>query len=355
MTRARVRDGLEGLVGYHSPQVDAEVRLNTNESPLAPPPEFTEAILGEIAALEWHRYPDRAATDLREAIASHHGVDPSTVLAANGSNEILQSILLAYGGSGRAVLTLEPTYAMHGHIARSTGSEVIEGERGDDFGIDVDELARLVAVHRPAVTFLCTPNNPTGTVDPPETVLAALCAVAPHAGLVLVDEAYGQFSAGSAIELVSDDRSLVVTRTFSKTWAMAAARLGYLIGPTWLIAELEKVMLPYHLSAMTQAAGRVALRFEAAMRDRIGLIVAERGRLTAALADLDLDVFASGANFVLVRTRSRPGDAVWRELLDRSVLVRNCSSWPRLRDCLRITVGTPEENERLLTALEETL
>jgi histidinol-phosphate aminotransferase len=341
--------------GYHSPQVDVDVRLNTNESPLPPPAEFTEELVAEIAGIQWHRYPDRGASALRAAIADHHGVDAPMVLAANGSNEVLQTVLLAYGGAGRAALTFEPTYAMHGQIARTTGTAVIEGDRRDDFGIDVDLLHRLVAEHQPAVIFLCSPNNPTGTVDPPETVLAALDAADGYGGLVVVDEAYGQFAPRSAIELVHDDRSLVVTRTYSKTWALAAARLGYLIGPSWLVSELEKVVLPYHLDTMSQAAGRVALRFEQAMQRRIAQLVEERGRLVAGLTQLELDVFPSDANFVLVRPRKLSGDQVWNALLDASVLVRNCSSWPRLDNCLRITVGAPAENDRLLAALQEIL
>ncbi len=355
MTRARVRADLAMQPGYHSPQVDVAVRLNTNESPLPPPAEFTEELVAEIAEIQWHRYPDRGASALRAAIADHHGVDASRVLAANGSNEVLQTILLAYGGAGRAALTFEPTYAMHGQIARTTGTAVIEGDRRDDFGIDVDLLRRLVAEHQPAVVFLCSPNNPTGTVDPPDTVLAALDATDGYGGLVVVDEAYGQFAPRSAIELVHDDRSLVVTRTYSKTWAMAAARLGYLIGPSWLVSELEKVVLPYHLDTMTQTAGRVALRFEQAMQRRVAQLGEERGRLVAGLTRLELDVFPSDANFVLVRPRELSGDHVWNALLDASVLVRNCSSWPRLDNCLRITVGAPEENDRLLAALQEIL
>lgn len=353
--RARVRDDLATLPGYHSPQVDVDVRLNTNESPVPPPPEFTEAVVAEIAAIDWHRYPDRAATELRAAIAAHHGVDAARVLAANGSNEVLQSLLLAYGGPGRAALTFEPTYAMHGQIARTTGTEVIEAERGPGFVVDPDDLRRIIAERRPAITFLCSPNNPTGTVDPPATVLAAVEAAAGHGGLVVVDEAYGQFAPSSAIDLVDDDRSLVVTRTYSKTWAMAAARLGYLIGPTWLVGELDKVLLPYHLDTMSQAAGRVALRFADAMEDRVAMLVSERRRLIEALGAMDLEVFPSGANFILIRPRSRPGEEVWQALLERSILVRNCSSWPRLDDCLRITVGTAAENDALLAALENLL
>jgi histidinol-phosphate aminotransferase len=174
-------------------------------------------------------------------------------------------------------------------------------------------------------------------------------------GLVVVDEAYGQFAPWSALELVDESVPLVVTRTYSKTWSMAAARLGYLIGPAWLVAELEKVVLPYHLDAVTQAAGRVALRFTDEMEARVAELVEERGRLSAALGDLDVDVWPSGANFVLFRPRERDGAVVWQRLLDRSVLVRDCSSWPRLEGCLRVTIGTPAEDDAFLAALEDAL
>ncbi len=355
MARARVRDDFALSPGYHSPQIDVDVRLNTNESPFAPPQGYADALAAEISRISWNRYPDRAATKLRQGIARHHGVDPAMVFAANGSNEVLQTVMLAFSGAGRKVLTFEPTYAMHGQIARTVGAEVVEGERADDFSVDVSELRRLSQEHKPAITFLCSPNNPTGTVDPLGLVETALDAANAHDGLVLVDEAYGQFATHSALDLLDEERSLVVTRTYSKTWAMAAVRLGYLIGPTWLVSELEKVVLPYHLDSMTQRAGEVALRYVEAMDERVGLLIAERERLSRAMADLDVDVFSSGANFILIRPRNHDGDVVWQGLLDRSVLVRNCSSWPRLTNCLRVTIGTETENARFLTALQEVL
>ncbi|MGE0877904.1 MAG: histidinol-phosphate transaminase [Acidimicrobiia bacterium] len=350
--RPAVRDDLKALEGYHSPQVDVKVRLNTNEAPTPPPAAWRDAYAAEMSRIEWHRYPDRAATELREAIAELHGVQPSQVFAANGSNEVLQTLLLTYGGHGRTVATFEPTYQLHGHIARITGTGHVEGERGPNFELDMDEVRRVVADNDPVITFLCSPNNPTGVVDRPEDVQETL-AIAP--GLVLVDEAYGQFAPWSALELVDDDRNLVVCRTFSKTWSMAAARLGYLIGPTWLVDELDKVILPYHLDTAKQIAGRLALRFNADMEARVQVIVGERERLTAALHDLAVDVWPSGANFILFRPRTMKGQAVWQGLLDRSVLVRNCASWPRLDDCLRVTIGTPEEDDAFIAALREVL
>jgi histidinol-phosphate aminotransferase len=351
-----VRDDLSALEGYHSPQVEVNVRLNTNEAPVAPPAAFRQAYAEAVAKIDWHRYPDRGATALRTAIAELHGVDPAMVFVANGSNEVLQTILLTFAGFGRTVATFEPTYQMHGQIARSTGATVIEGERGADFSLDIAEVRRVITESRPHVTFLCSPNNPTGGVDSPDLVREVLALNAgPNPGLVVVDEAYGQFADWSALELVSEETPLVVTRTFSKTWSMAAARLGYLIGPKWLVAELDKVVLPYHLDTAKQIAGTLAVQYRGDMEERVRMIVAERERVVATLKTLDIEVFPSGANFVLFRTKSKPGRAVWQGLLDRSVLIRDCSGWPRLENCLRVTIGTPEEDDAFLVALTEVL
>ena len=336
------------MAGYHSPQADVKVRLNTNEAPVPPPAEFAERLAAELRRIDWNRYPDRAATELREAIADFHGVAPATVFAANGSNEVIQTVCLTYGGHGRTAAVFEPTYALHSHIARLTGTAVATGQRAADFSLDRDEVARVLRDAAPDITFVCSPNNPTGTVDPPDVVREVLDA-AP--GLVLVDEAYGQFAPWSAIDLVDDDTPLAVTRTYSKTWSMAAARLGYVIGPDWLIAELDKVVLPYHLDAAKQVAGRLALDYVDEMNARVAAVVEERGRLVHALGELDVDVWPSGANFVLIRPRPLDGHAVWEALLERSVLVRDCSSWPGLEGCLRVTIGTSEEDDALLGGL----
>ena len=346
------REDVALMAGYHSPQVDVEVRLNTNESPEPPPAAFVDAVTAAVADVDWNRYPDRAATALRTRIAALHGVTPEQVFVANGSNEVLQTLSLTYAGPGRTVVTFEPTYALHAHIARLTGSTVVSGEREPDFTLSVPEAHRVVRDADPAITYLCSPNNPTGGAETEVTVREVLDVVP---GLLVVDEAYGQFAPWSALDLVDDDRPLVVTRTFSKTWSMAGVRLGYAIGPTWFVQALEKVVLPYHLDTAKQAAGRIALRFVDDMNDRVRLIVSERERISAAMRAMPIDVTPSGANFVLFRPRVRPGRDVWQALLDHSVLVRDCSGWPRLADCLRVTVGTPAENDRFLAALEDTL
>ena len=347
-----VRDDLRALQGYHSAQVDVRIRLNTNESPEPPPTAFRDAMAAEVSNIEWNRYPDRAAVALREAIAESHSVDVAQVFVANGSNEVLQTVLLAYAGPGRTVATFEPTYQMHAQIARVTGATVVEGQRADDFTLDPNEVERVITGSQPHVVFLTSPNNPTGLVEPMERVRQIL-DLAP--GLVVVDEAYAQFSDWSALELIDEDTPMVVTRTFSKTWSMAGARLGYLIGPSWLVAELDKVVLPYHLDAVKQIAGRLALRFASDMDDRVRQTVAERTRISSTLADLGTTVFPSGANFVLFRPDGHEGRAVWQGLVDRSVLIRDCSGWPRLANCLRVTVGTPDENSAFLDALGEVL
>jgi histidinol-phosphate aminotransferase len=351
-SRPKVRDDLVALEGYHSAQVDVRVRLNTNEAPSGPPQAFRDALAAELSRIEWNRYPDRAATELREGIAAFHGVEADQVFVANGSNEVIQTLCLAYGGHGRTCALFEPTYLMHAQIASVAGMDVALGARAADLSLDVDEVKRVIAEHDPAITFLCSPNNPTGMVEPPEAIKEVADLVP---GLLVVDEAYGQFADWSALELVDEDRPLVVTRTYSKTWSMAGARLGYLVAPSWLVAELDKVVLPYHLDMAKQIAGRVALRFVDEMNERVRDLVAERERLVARLATMPVTVWPSGANFVLFRPEARGGRDVWQALVDRSILVRDATSWPRLDDCLRVTIGTPDEDDAFLDALEEIL
>ncbi|GAC1533600.1 MAG: histidinol-phosphate transaminase [Acidimicrobiales bacterium] len=352
MTFPAMRADLGLGEGYHSPQVEAAVRLNTNESPVAPPDEWVQAVQDELATVSWNRYPDRGAWALRKAVAELHGVAADQVWCANGSNEVLQTLLLAYGGPGRSVAVWEPTYALHRHIAELTGTAVVAGPRAADLSLDRSEVLRLIKAEQPTVTFLCSPNNPTGESVDRSTVDAVIDA-AP--GLVVVDEAYGQFAPWSAAELVADDTPLVVTRTYSKTWSLAGLRLGYCLAPREVVVAMERAALPYHLDSFTQIAGRLALRHVDAMERRISMLVEQRGRVAAALAGIAVDTWPSDANFILFRPRSLAGDEVWQGLVDRSVLVRNCSSWPGLDGCLRVTIGTADENTAFLDALAEVL
>ncbi|MGO9149565.1 MAG: histidinol-phosphate transaminase [Acidimicrobiales bacterium] len=345
--------------GYHSPQVEVDVRLNTNESPEPPPHAFVEALADELRSVPLHRYPDREATALRAALAAHHAVDPAQVFCANGSNEVIQCLLLAHGGPGRPAMLFEPTYALHAHIALLTGTPVIAGRRDDAFEVDPAEVARTAAAATrahgpasPAVTFLCSPNNPTGGIETTDSVRSFLALVP---GILAVDEAYGQFAPWSALELIESEPRLVVVRTFSKTWAMAGLRLGYAIADPGVVASLSNVALPYHLDALKQIAGRLALRFSHEMQDRVAATIEERERVAEALSDLPVELWPSKANFILFRVSPRSGSQVWKGLLDHSVLIRDVSDWPRLEGCLRVTIGTRSENDRFLSALGEVL
>jgi histidinol-phosphate aminotransferase len=354
--RPPVRPDLSALTGYHSAQVDVEVRLNTNESPLAPPSAWLDAYRRGLAHIDFNRYPDRQATELRSAIGDSHGVEADRVFCANGSNEVLQSLLLAYGGAGRSAALFEPTYTLHAHIARITATGVAAGGRTDQFELDLDVVAGVLDAHRPVITFLASPNNPTGRAESLATIETVL-DLAP--GLVVVDEAYGQFAPSSALEIAErggpgSDR-LAVVRTFSKTWSMAGVRLGYLVAHPEVVEACELVALPYHLDSSKQLAGTLALAFATEMQDRVALLVEARDRMARSLAALAVETWPSDANFILFRPITRPAREVWNDLLGRSVLVRDCSEWPGLAGCLRVTVGLPEENDRFLAALSESL
>lgn len=353
----RVRDDLRALEGYHSPQVEVDVRLNTNESPFPPPPAFVAALAEAVGSIAWNRYPDRRADRLRAGIAALHGVDAANVFVANGSNEVIQTLLLAYGGPGRTVLTFEPSYQMHAQIARVTGATVVGWARDHDFSLDPASARQAVTEHRPAVAFLTSPNNPTGHADGPE-VLDALAGDGDT--LVVVDEAYAEFGRWSAIERIAEDAPVVVLRTFSKTWSMAAARLGYLVGPVEVVRALETAVLPYHLDTVTQIAGELALQHADEMNERVRLIVEQRAEVAAALTAGGCRVVDSSANFILFEppvagADPAGADAVWAGLVARGVLVRNCSGWPGLAGWLRVTIGTSQENRRFLNALMEVL
>ncbi|MHB1987066.1 MAG: histidinol-phosphate transaminase [Acidimicrobiales bacterium] len=338
--------------GYHSPQVDVEVRLNTNESPEAPPASFLAELVASLSTLEVNRYPDRDVTALRSALALHHDMVPGEVFCANGSNEVLQCLLMAFGGPGRSALIFEPTYALHAHIARLTGTSVLSGPRDEDFAIESRRACDLLDTHQPDVVLLCSPNNPTGRSEPRSTIEAIL-GRAP--GLVIVDEAYAQFSPWTATDLLGSHPNLAVVRTFSKTWALAALRLGYVLAGRGVIEACSTVALPYHLDSFKQEAGLAALHHEPEMRERVGRLVAERERVSAGLARIGVEIWPSDANFVLFRPLSKNASTVWHELVERSVLVRDVSSFTGLSNCLRVTIGTPAENTRFLEALGEVL
>jgi histidinol-phosphate aminotransferase len=349
-----VRDDLKDLHPYGAPQIDVPVRLNTNENPYPPSPRLVQAIANAVAqaAATLNRYPDRDAVELRKDLADYlgHGLTGRHLWAANGSNEVIQQLLQAFGGPGRLALGFDPGYSMHSLIARVTCTGWVAADRDEDFGLDPDRAARAVAAAQPNLVFLTSPNNPTGTAAPMD-VIEAVCDAAP--GIVVVDEAYAEFAREgtlSALSLLPRYPGLVVTRTMSKAFAMAGARIGYLAATPELVSKLLVVRLPYHLSAVTQAVARTALALADEPLATVAHLRAERDGLVRWLRQRGLDVADSDANFVLFGQFDSRRD-VWQGLLDRGVLVREVGP-PRW---LRVTAGTPEEMAAFRSALDEVL
>jgi histidinol-phosphate aminotransferase len=361
-----LRDELRGLAPYGAPQLSLEqapVQLNVNENPYGPSPECVADIAAAVteAAATLNRYPDREFTALRAALASYlsrdtpHGVVPEQVWAANGSNEVMLQLLQAYAGPGRTALSFAPTYSMYPEYARDTNTRWVVGHREQDFSLDLGHARALVEEHRPSVVLLPSPNNPTGTALPPDAI-AGLCeAVAGQGagGLLVVDEAYGEFRrAGvpSALELLPEHRNLVVTRTLSKAFALAGARLGYLAADPAICDGIRVVRLPYHLSAVTQAVALAALRHDGELLGRVEELRLERDATVDWLRAQGHQVADSDANFVLFGV-FRDRHAVWQGLLDRGVLVREVGpdGW------LRVSIGTPAEMAAFRTALTQVM
>lgn len=347
-SRVAVRADLADVAPYGAPQLDVPVRLNTNETPEPPPPAFLDALAARVRDLPLHRYPDRPATELRAALGRRFDLPAARVWAANGSNEVLLQLFQAYGGPGRRLLLTDPGYSAHPLIARAAVTDVVRVDLDADFRLDPATAAAAVERHDPAIVCVASPHNPAGRLVGPDTVRALHDA---GGALVVVDEAYIEFAAGdaSAAALLDELDRLVVTRTFSKAWRLAGLRLGYLLGPAWVVDDVRRVRLPYHLDALTQQAGLVALACADAMTAHVGRIVAERRWLVDRLREIDrVEPLPSDANFVLVRAAT---DGLFARLLDHGVLVRDFSTVRGLEGCVRITVGTRDEHERLLAAI----
>ncbi len=349
--RVPVRHDLLGVEPYGAPQLDVPVRLNTNETPYPPPRSFVEALVAKLDVPELNRYPDRDHVALREAIATRHALDVSQVWAANGSNEILVQLLQAYGGPGRSALTFQPSYSMYPELCRTTSTSLVTCDRDANLRLDADLARAALADHDPDLILLASPNNPVGDLVEGEVVRAL------HddsRALVVVDEAYVEFAGddASALAMLEACERLVIVRTFSKAFRLAGLRLGYLVAAPWVIADIQKVRLPYHLDTIKQMAGIIAIEQEAFFLDHRREIAVERERIVASLADTDIEVFTSAANFLLMRVGH---GEVFQRLLDRGVLVRDVSSQPALAGCVRVTVGTPQENDAFIAALREVM
>ncbi len=341
-----VRDGLESLSAYLAPQVEAPVRLNTNECAVPLPEGFVEDLARAVARIPLNRYPDREARALRSGLSDATGHAAEGIWVANGSNEVLQHLCLAYGGPGRTALVFDPTYSMHALIPRMVGTSLLRRRLGPGFVLP-DEVPEA------SIVFACSPNNPTGNAQPSDAV-ERLCVAAP-ASLVVVDEAYVEFGGRTAQPLLERFDNLVVVRTFSKAFSLAGLRLGYCLAAPALLEALVKVRLPYHLSALTQAAGLVALRHLAAARAVLDGLRGQRDRILETLPTIEgVEAFPSDANFVLFRSDVDAG-ALWRALVARGVLVRDVSAAAGLERCLRVTAGTPRETGAFLDALPAAL
>lgn len=347
------RSDLADLKPYRAPQMDAPVKLNTNESPYGPPEAFNEELRQRVAGLNLNRYPIRDFTEVREKLAEYLKTLTDRVWLANGSNEIILQLLLAFGGPERKVMTFEPTYGMHGQITRISGTRHLRARRNPNFTIHPEASIEAIQLHRPDVVFLCSPNNPTGNSNSAEEVIA-ICEASP--ALVILDEAYVEFSGRGHLRLVEECDNLVVTRSFSKSWRLAGARIGYLVAPPRIIDEVQKVRLPYHFSALSQATVLTALNHADEITGTIETIAFERAKMFDELTSLrGVTAFPSEANFILFRCDSRPATEVWQDLLDKGILLRDFSEVPGCESCLRVSVGTHEENEKFLEALSTLL
>jgi histidinol-phosphate aminotransferase len=348
VTPAVPRSGLRDLEPYQAPQLEAAARLNTNECPYPLPEGFRYDLADAVRRLELHRYPDREAQELREALAKHAGHPVEGTWAANGSNEVIEQLLLAYGGPGRRVVVFQPTYVLHERLAWVTHGDLVALPLDEPWVISTRDVARALAA-QPSVVFVCSPNNPTGNAQPVEVVEGL--AVGGNS-LVVVDEAYIEFGGRSAVALAASYPNVAVVRTFSKAFALAGARIGYCLASPGVVDDLRRVRLPYHLSALTQTAGLIALRHKEDALTILDAVRQERDRILAELPAFEVRAFPSDANFVLFRP-PRPALEVWRGLLDRGVLVRDVTSV--VPGGLRVTAGTPEEVGRFLSALKEVL
>lgn len=352
-----LREDLRGQHPYGAPQLDVPIMLNVNENTYGVPQDVQEAIADAIseAVSSLNRYPDREFTELREALAEYlgHGLSPDQLWAANGSNEVLQQLLQAFGGPGRSALGFPPTYSMYPLLAAGTGTAYLKGVRDADYALSPESAARQVRELAPNVVFLCSPNNPTGTALGLDVVEAVYEAGEASQTLVIVDEAYAEFAqlgTQSALTLLPGRPRLVVSRTMSKAFALAGARLGYLAAAPEVTDALRLVRLPYHLSAVTQATALAALRHRASLMSEVEAIKHQRDRIVKELERLGLRPASSDSNFVFFTGLADP-QRIWRGLLEEGVLVRDVG----IPGSLRVTAGTEFETSAFLSRLEELL
>ncbi len=351
-----LRETLRALSPYGAPQVPATAALNTNENPYAPSPALQKAITDAVAkvAADLNRYPDRDATVLRGKLAQYINEQSATnfsldnVWAANGSNEIIQSIFLAFGQG--PVLGFTPSYSMHPLIAKVTGSTWIDGKRNADFSLNTADAVAQILSNKPTLTFITTPNNPTGGAVTIDCIQKLATAAKQVGGLLVVDEANAEFSQEkSAVTLIANNPHVIVIRTMSKAFAFAGARLGYLVSDSAVKDAMMIVRLPYHLSALTQAAAQVALDHRAELLSGVATLISARGQVVQALHEMGLTTIESSANFVLFTGFKQDAPQLWAALLEKGVLIRDVG----LSGYLRVTIGNEAENQLFVSALKE--
>jgi histidinol dehydrogenase len=344
------REDLQNLNPYEAPFYPDLIKLDANENSYEFPPEVRAKITAELETLNLNCYPDAMAQKLRESIAGYTGTGLENIMVGNGSDELILNIILTFAAGERFVVTT-PTFVMYQIHGRVAAAEVVEVPRLDDFSIDVSSIKRVACGTGIKLVFICTPNNPTGNAVPREEIEEVLRGTN---AIVVVDEAYGEFGGESCVPLLSRYPNLIVLRTFSKAFGMAGLRVGYLLSGRSVIKELLKVKQPFNLNTFSQVAARLVLENQAPFKERIEQILKERDRLFKELSSLrGVEVFPSQANFILFRT-SLPAEEVYFGLLERGVLIRNISS-PALSRCLRVTVGTPEENDVFMEKMSEIL
>jgi len=348
-TLASIKTRVRELRPYTLRTDPARVKLNQNENPWDAPAKIKEETLRRIAECAWSRYPGLVPRRLHERLAQFSGWRADGIVAGNGSNELIQALLMVTIGEETRVLINEPTFALYRQIATVLGGDVIGVSLNAEFGFDVDALGNAVRDLQPEVTIVCSPNNPTGCALSDDDLHSLLESAN---GLIAVDEAYHEFAEQSVVPLLRRHENLVVLRTFSKAMAMAGLRTGYLLAAPELAREISKAVLPYNLNAVSQIAAEVAVEmYEDELRPLVRRIIAERERLYEALSRISgLTPVRSLANFILVRSAIDP-EQVFAELINQDILIRDVSSYPMLSDCFRLSVGTPEENDFLLESL----
>src|SRR6266850_7169550 len=346
-----IKPAVRALRAYTLSPDRASVKINQNENPWDAPARIKDETLRRFSRRKWARYPDFAPASLHERLAEFAGWKAEGVIAGNGSNELIQALLMVTVSEGKHVLICEPTFALYRQITTVLGGEVGSIPLTPDLQYDVPTVQREIEKTQPDVTIICSPNNPTGCAISDKDLVRLLRAT--H-GIVVIDEAYHEFARHSVVSLLQDHENLIVLRTFSKAMALAALRVGYLLAAPELTREIRKALLPYNLNAFSQTAAEVAAEmYENELRPLVVKIISERERLFGELSLIEgLSPIASRANFMVVRSRIDPKE-VFNELLRRDILVRDVSAYPMLNEYFRASVGTPDENDKLVTALRE--